>query len=440
MARTTYVVVVDLEEYELTLLDERRWGTDDPDAAPKRPSDLTLSLSRGLPSPGWGRNALVVDWATDCVVAFGWVERELGRVQTDLDRVVKLTGLWWVPQPIEVDAILKAMPNFHKGRVRLAMQSRQGYELSEGAARKVDSFLEGHLGPDFWENVDRPSEAQLRTATSPEVTQETIDAVTTALAFTGMSARRKLTDEFGSEDPELELVEERLAQEFTPTEASLIEADLRHFPDMDARQRNHGVFSFTDGERRLTVWNVNTHGVETAIGVDLVYYNATFESYVVVQYKRSPDGDVLAPLDDRLDRQLDRMMQLEESAPDPSNSAAVGTVPADYRLGGCAFVKFVNVRENAQVLNQLLIGSYAPARLLVRLRDSGQLKGDRGGKSITKKNVGRRLLDSMIFPRLVAEGWVGTVGVAPGLKNLLDAAAEENRRVVLAVGETQSSA
>lgn len=439
MARTTYVVVVDLEEYELTRLDEAYWGRDDSDAAPERPTDLTLSLSRALQSPGFGRNAIVVDWATNCVVAFGWVQRERGRVQTDLDRVVKLIGLWWVPQPIEVKAILKAMPNFHKARVRLAMQSRQGGELTEGAARKVDSFIEGHLGPDFWENVEIPSEGQLRAATSPEVTQETIDAVTTALAFTGMSARQKLTTEFGSEDPGLETIEKRLAKEFTPTEASLIEADLRHFPDMHARQRNHGVFSFTDGERRLTVWNVNTHKVETAIGVDLVYYNATYRSYVVVQYKRSGDGDVLAPLDERLDSQLDRMMRLEELAPDPSISAAADTAPEEYRLGGCAFVKFVNARENATVLNQILIGSYAPARLLVKLRDSGQLKGDRGGKSITKKNVGRRLLDSMIFPRLVAEGWVGTVGVAPGLKSLIDAAAEENRRVVLAVGETQSS-
>src|SRR5215207_6209297 len=47
-----------------------------------------------------------------------------------------------------------------------------------------------------------------------------------------------------------------------------------------------GIAEFQERDRRLTVINVNRAGVEHALGVDLVYYNHEFESYVIVQYKR----------------------------------------------------------------------------------------------------------------------------------------------------------
>jgi hypothetical protein len=46
------------------------------------------------------------------------------------------------------------------------------------------------------------------------------------------------------------------------------------------------LVEFQQGPRKLTVINVNRSGVEHALGVDLVYYNHEFDSYVLVQYKR----------------------------------------------------------------------------------------------------------------------------------------------------------
>ena len=64
------------------------------------------------------------------------------------------------------------------------------------------------------------------------------------------------------------LAELRLA----PSEASLIDNDLRNFPGMDAEPQREDIVRFTDREHTLDVMNVNDTGIESATGVDLIYY------------------------------------------------------------------------------------------------------------------------------------------------------------------------
>ena len=53
-----------------------------------------------------------------------------------------------------------------------------------------------------------------------------------------------------------------------------------------ARRYQTGIAVLENARERLTIINCNRQKVEETPGVDLVYYNHTFKSFVMVQYKR----------------------------------------------------------------------------------------------------------------------------------------------------------
>lgn len=200
-----------------------------------------------------------------------------------------------------------------------------------------------------------------------------------------------------------------IALRVRPTEASLIDHDLRNFPGMAATAVTEDIVRVTDGRHTLDIMNANTGGFETAVGVDLVYYNWDYESFVVVQYKRmeSGRGSRIAGIDSRLPRQLARMAEFDEFA---AAAADPGT-PNAYRLSPeTTYTKFAAAASAPIRESDLTRGIYVPSALLSRLHDAGALVGPDGGKAATYENVGRWLANGL-FADLVCKGWVGTRGV-----------------------------
>ena len=68
------------------------------------------------------------------------------------------------------------------------------------------------------------------------------------------------------------------------TEEAAIQHDLLNWPGVAARHIS-GQSVFEQGQRRLEVVYANRNSLEATFGVDLIYYNCAFESFVFVQYK-----------------------------------------------------------------------------------------------------------------------------------------------------------
>ena len=77
-------------------------------------------------------------------------------------------------------------------------------------------------------------------------------------------------------------------------EDQLIARDAAKFPSADSIRHTVVGAVFRVGGRKLEVFNVNRTPVESAIGVDLVYFNDSYKSWTLVQYIRLVSGRTCA--------------------------------------------------------------------------------------------------------------------------------------------------
>jgi hypothetical protein len=195
---------------------------------------------------------------------------------------------------------------------------------------------------------------------------------------------------------------------FDVLEDRMIEHDARVFGGWTLlRQGAVGLVEFHQGPRKLTVINVNRSGVEHALGVDLVYYNHEFGSYVLVQYKRMKprvgSGYEFRP-DEQTRKELDRMRRIM-----PSDTAGLRSIE-EFRLDPFgAYLKLCpsTVTEGF---------SEESSRACTSLSATGtcsstpRVLGPKGGVVVNYDNVGRYMNNS-IFIELVSASWVGSRGV-----------------------------
>jgi hypothetical protein len=148
--------------------------------------------------------------------------------------------------------------------------------------------------------------------------------------------------------------------------------------------------------------------LEEQTGADLIYYNETFQSFVMVQYKameRSDDGPVFRwQAGDKLEEEIARMdnlrIELDKVPPD--------LTPRSFRLNENPF--FLKLCPKV-VFNPddkgLFLGMYLPVELWRSLANDDVTVGKRDGRLLTYQNVGRRLTNTE-FITLVSNAWVGT--------------------------------
>lgn len=193
------------------------------------------------------------------------------------------------------------------------------------------------------------------------------------------------------------------------SEETLIDHDVARFPGL-AEQAGGHVDWRVFGNRNTTVFvmNANMEPLERSTGVDLVYYNETHRSFVLVQYKRmrreSADGGE-STLAYRPDKQMvDELARMREV------DQVFGTsTDGGFRLSSKpCWVKLCNPSAASEDPRALIKGLYLAREHFEEVVTTA-VKGPRGGVRIGYANAGRHV-NNTLFTELVRDAWIGTRG------------------------------
>lgn len=185
----------------------------------------------------------------------------------------------------------------------------------------------------------------------------------------------------------------------------------------------HGtaVFESDDGTR-LTVLMANRQRLEELTGADLIYYNETFRSFVMVQYKMmdplDAGGSIFRLPNAQLDLEISRMEDLcraieGECTPDHPDAYRLMWNPFFLKL--CPRIVF---NPDSQGISP---GMYIPLDKWKLLVSSGTLTGPGDGLGATYDNILRKF-DNTGFLSLISNAWIGTT---PAQSNVIEAAIRE---------------
>ena len=217
-------------------------------------------------------------------------------------------------------------------------------------------------------------------------------------------------------------------------EDQVIDKDARNFLDWVGLETEHAAaMTFHSGQRTLTVVNANKGPIEKATGADLIYYNHSNESFVLVQYKMMEHRTaewVYYP-DQQFELERQRLVAVEsihqQAAFDSSNHL-------NYRLGApVTYFKFCR-RNSAFDVNDLKLmpGSYVPTDYVQSLMAS--MHGERGAARIVEGPLKARSLGNTSFAALVSTGLIGTRGTATeDLVSVVQNALDAGRSIVIGV-------
>lgn len=237
------------------------------------------------------------------------------------------------------------------------------------------------------------------------------DAIGCALqAWAGPGARRRiLRSAIPTSDDRAPFLE-RL-KDVQSREDPQIAHDHNVFPGMTVSARDIiSTVTLTEGPDRITILNCNRQPLEQTLGVDLIYYSHRFKSFVLVQYKRMVDENGISGYRPHLDsnhaKEIARMKtaeQLLNTVPAvPSNDTACYRLTTDP-----FFVKLCEAKAPIALDSGMVAGMYVPLRLWESLLTSKNVKGPKGGVSVTWENCNRRFTNGE-FTNLLRYGWVGS--------------------------------
>jgi hypothetical protein len=271
----------------------------------------------------------------------------------------------------------------------------------------------------------------------PKVVREQLayqrEAVATALQLAGIDRGMLLT----WDPPERDVPRSFLdgLEQVRYREDAQIVNDLMVLPGFDfVRPILSGAVSFQDEDGvKLTVLLANRLPLEELTGADLIYYNETFEAFVMVQYKvmeREGDEAIFRLPNEQLDEDLSRMddvLQAIGNAAQPDSAAGFRLAWNPFFLKLCPRLDF---QPDTEALSH---GMYIPLEKWKLLASGEDLKGKRGGRGATFENV-RRHFDNTTFAMLVAKAWIGTTPAqSQSLADAVKATVASGRAAVIAV-------
>lgn len=219
-------------------------------------------------------------------------------------------------------------------------------------------------------------------------------------------------------------------QKKTLSEEDTLQHDLFNWPEMTAKHTS-GHTQFYNGKNKLDVIYANRNALEKTVGVDLIYYNMKYNSFVLVQYKlmeKETEEFVYRP-DKQLDEELKRMNAFN------SKIVLSDTISHhnDMRLNNNGFmIKLVPNKSFEPISNKLITGMYLTLEYAnFLLGDSGP-KGKNGGRLLTYNNS-PRYLTTTDFINLVNQGFIGTSGLQSNkIQELIKEFYETNRAIIFA--------
>lgn len=218
-------------------------------------------------------------------------------------------------------------------------------------------------------------------------------------------------------------------------EDPMVVNDLSKVPGFDLiKTLPYNAAIFQSNTERLTVVLANRLPLEEQTGTDLVYFNETYQSFVMVQYKAMERDDEEGALfrlpNTQLNEEIQRMNKLLEIL----HLCAPNDHRDGFRLNENPFFLKLCPRIVFQPDDVGLVpGMYLPLDYWKVLAIHPSLKGPRDGLRVTYENVGRHF-DNTDFIKLVAKAWVGTnVNQSSVLKDVIREVIETGKAVAIAV-------
>ena len=263
--------------------------------------------------------------------------------------------------------------------------------------------------------------------------QQQQDSVLMSLDFAGLDRKTFLRPDFDLGQVPTSylagLTEVRLR------EGAMLTNDSSKMPGFDKiRDWVQNAKTFSDGKTTLTIHLVHEQPLEGLIGTDLIYYNETYKSFVMVQYKameKEGSDHVFRLPNEDLEREVTNMLMFGVQLEEIENSQ--GDDPRSFRLNfDPFFLKFCPrvVPEPDKI--DLIPGMYLPLDYWLKLEESSALDGKRGGKALRYDNAGRYLTNTD-FAALVRSAWAGThVDQSAMLEKVILKTLETGRAVTLA--------
>ncbi|MGH9851512.1 MAG: hypothetical protein ACREBD_16885, partial [Blastocatellia bacterium] len=218
-------------------------------------------------------------------------------------------------------------------------------------------------------------------------------------------------------------------QRYHLKEESAIQHDLFNWQGMTPLHEA-GISVFEQGKRRLEVVYANRNSLEHTLGVDLIYYSAPYQMFVLVQYKLmcEEDNTMVYRPDSQLLTELARMDQFYNS----TRRVTAIQSHEEYRLNDDGFMlKFVPNKGLTPASGELIKGMYVSREYMHFLMGPKGPKGPKGGAKITFDGV-RRYLTNSQFASSVEAGWIGAKGIQSQIvKGLIQQYYETGRAIVV---------
>jgi hypothetical protein len=220
--------------------------------------------------------------------------------------------------------------------------------------------------------------------------------------------------------------------ERTIQEETTIQHDLLNFDSSMAEEHNGGYSKFTLGDRKLNIFYTNRTALEKAIGIDLIYYNEKYNSFILVQYKLlKKERDVFLY---RPDKQMKKeLLRMNDFMSKYKNSGSIKG-NEEYRLNDDGFIfKFIENKGIKIASSELIKGLYITREYMNFIISPNSPKGERGGTIISTENTPRYLTNSE-FTMLMSKGFLGTREIQSHvLTKLIKEYLETGRALLLAI-------
>lgn len=363
-----------------------------------------------------------------------------GLSRLNLDRVEKLSA------PLSVQRIINRLPKRNAASVRKRFEL--GGLLTDKGFTVVTETIR-QLAPQASSMLEKFSQARteriqrLSPKTKDNLAQQK-EAVLTALSIAGLS--RNPVQEWSPPDGAPVSFLEGLPSARLREDPMVIH-DLMHLPGFDIIQTypyTAAVFESEATSERLTVILANRLPLEEQTGTDLIYFNETFQSFIMVQYKAMEREDGPNGVPQAVFR-LPSPQLAEEITRMDALLAAIQACPANTAHDGFRltenpfFLKLCSRLVFKPDDIGLVPGMYLPLDYWKLLEHHPGIKGPRGGLRITYDNVGRHF-DNSSFTSIVAKAWVGTTpSQSVVLKEAIRQTLETGKAVAIAVKPKKSN-
>ena len=216
-------------------------------------------------------------------------------------------------------------------------------------------------------------------------------------------------------------------------ETDMIRQDLNNLPGFKLIDRTpFDSTVFNNGRVQLTVLVTDKKPLEEDMGVDLIYYNEFFKSFVMVQYKAmesSGNGPIYRLPNEQLEKEIkamdDILEKIKVNEPTSINNFRIFHNPF--------FLKLCSRLEFDPDSKEMMQGMYFPLDYWKILENDESIKGPRGGKGVTYENMHKKF-NNTDFRGLLVSGWIGTDATNSAyLETVIKRAVESGKRIIYAV-------